>query len=410
MPTELLYTDGVKLITNLTGDETLLTDSPDAPDSDWIVAVDPTLATDLRMSFTTPTNTPDGAQSFRCFVRKTAGAPNPTLRMDLYQNSVFVKNLLLAQAITSDTGEIVTGNFNATDLIAPLDGSNVEIRLTAVAGTTSTPGAQPAFGAFSAVVGASVLPVVALLVTKPTVVAGNLMILEIAHANTAGDSVAAVNTAGWTAFPANPYGVAVARKSLWWRIATGTETGQTVSVGVTGTELANNTGVLVRIANFTASNGFGALPFEALAETTGIVSPILLPTVVCTNVNRLAVAFCRCGSSNGALLSATGEAGGDWIVSGPDGNKSNNLKVHQTLQTASMAAGGTISGGSFVFATNGTTLWDAQGFALVPTDTVTPVNTIEIGAIEWDAGYTVPPGPKDGLGVNFVGQPLYPFV
>lgn len=106
--------------------------------TNWLTATDPTLATVVRVSFPTPTGSPTtgaGLQTFRALLRKTAGTPNPTVNIELWETSggSAIATLATGVSITSLTGQVVDATWDAT-LLGTADGSAVECRIV------STPG------------------------------------------------------------------------------------------------------------------------------------------------------------------------------------------------------------------------------------------------------------------------------
>lgn len=116
--------------TNLAGDLTRLWDNPTSPDANWLTALDPTLPTDLRVSFPTPATAPGvgGPTVFQALVRKAGSGPDPDVTIELWEAGVFVKTLTTA-TVTSPAGQLVTATLTPADLTAP-DGSQVELRLS----------------------------------------------------------------------------------------------------------------------------------------------------------------------------------------------------------------------------------------------------------------------------------------
>lgn len=385
LTSERLAPDTLALQTNLTGAVAAIQDDPDSPGGTWLTATSAVLVINGRATFPSPAFNPNGAQNFRVLVRKTAGTPSPTLIVELWQAGVFRKTLVAGQAITSTTGEVVQGDWNSSDLVGTLDGSDVEVRVASLTGDTVVPGGIPANAASAGAAATNATITTALTVSKPASAnAGFLMILQVLHRNDASDGAGPATITGWTPFPGNPYGGANnARQSLYWRISTGAEGGQTVSVTCTGT--TTNGLAHARIYKFTAgSDGWAANPIEAIATATGTASPLLAATVVTGGLRRYALAMSALASSDSVIGNMTGESGGDWAdiltaatTTGGDGT------INQ--QGSTMASGGTLTGGSIAFSTTTSSHWTSVCFALVPADVTTIVNTLEIGALEWNA-------------------------
>lgn len=91
------------------------------------VAVD----TDVRVSFPTPPEelvVGAGLQEFRVGVRKSSATGTPTVRLELWNNGSFLSTVLAATNVTSTTGQVVSGTWNASALPS-LMGQNVELRI-----------------------------------------------------------------------------------------------------------------------------------------------------------------------------------------------------------------------------------------------------------------------------------------
>jgi hypothetical protein len=121
--------DCILAVDNLTGPLTHLWDDPEAADADWLTAVDPTLPTDLRVSFPTPDDPPasGGPTVFQAWLRKAGSGPAPEVSVQLWEAGAFVKELT-SVAVTSGGGQLVTATLTPTDL-AVASGAQVELRL-----------------------------------------------------------------------------------------------------------------------------------------------------------------------------------------------------------------------------------------------------------------------------------------
>lgn len=130
--------DAIAAATNLTGAVAAVQDDPDSPDGTWLTATSATAATDLRVSFATPAGplTVDAIQNFRYLVRKTTGAPDPTLTAELREANVLRKTFATATPISSTTGTVIQGDWTDADVVAT-SGADVELRLV------SSPGIAP---------------------------------------------------------------------------------------------------------------------------------------------------------------------------------------------------------------------------------------------------------------------------
>jgi hypothetical protein len=113
-------------------DLTDIQDDPDSPDGDWWTAVNPTANTQARLGLQTPDGNLVTAQAFELYLRKTAGAGDPTVDVDLYEGGSLVQNLVSGVSITSTTGQKVTVPWDAS-LLADPSGAGAEIRITGTA-------------------------------------------------------------------------------------------------------------------------------------------------------------------------------------------------------------------------------------------------------------------------------------
>jgi hypothetical protein len=98
----------------------------------------------LWVSFPTPTSAPSGTEEFAIRVRRTgAGGNNPTVRIELWESGTFRATALADTAVTSTTGEVLRGTWNASSLVTT-NGSAVEAYIY---GTTSSDGNRVEIGA-----------------------------------------------------------------------------------------------------------------------------------------------------------------------------------------------------------------------------------------------------------------------
>lgn len=103
---------------------------------DWVrVTVDytePTVNTDVRVSFPTPTASPDisgATQEFRALVRKKGAlAANPTAAIELWENGTLKSTVVSATSITNTTGQVISGFWDASTLTTA-SGANVEAKV-----------------------------------------------------------------------------------------------------------------------------------------------------------------------------------------------------------------------------------------------------------------------------------------
>lgn len=127
--------DAVLVQTNLTGVLADIQDDPDSPDANWLTATDTSANTELGASYglpDRPLKTGAGLQEFRVLVRKAGGINDPTVSVELYEAGVFIANVVASQALTSTTGVVLSGTWDASLLSNP-DGSGVEVRVVGTA-------------------------------------------------------------------------------------------------------------------------------------------------------------------------------------------------------------------------------------------------------------------------------------
>jgi len=139
--------DAILAATNLTGTVQELWDDPTAPDADFLDPVDPSAATDLRVSFPTPATAPGsgGPVLFQVWVYRTGHADwptvwptvwpdspvaDPTVIVDLWESGAFVAQLA-SVTVTSTSGQLITGTMNPALLADPF-GAGVELRVRGV--------------------------------------------------------------------------------------------------------------------------------------------------------------------------------------------------------------------------------------------------------------------------------------
>jgi len=128
MAAERQSPDVLLLQTNLSGAVADIQDDPDSPDSNWLTYISNNADTVCHVSFPTPTGFPTqgaGLQQFKIWVRKQPGTGTPTVRIDLYENGVLVANVMAATDVTSSTGQLFSGTWDAS-LLGVADGSLVE--------------------------------------------------------------------------------------------------------------------------------------------------------------------------------------------------------------------------------------------------------------------------------------------
>jgi len=130
MATERQSPDALLQQDNLSGSLSDIQDDPDSPDANWLTHITNNVDTVCLVSFPTPTGNPtEGVdlQEFRIWVRQQpdgAGA-DPTVSISLYEGGFLVSEVLATTAVSSTTGALYSGTWNANLLSTP-DGSNVE--------------------------------------------------------------------------------------------------------------------------------------------------------------------------------------------------------------------------------------------------------------------------------------------
>ncbi len=136
MASERQAPDAILAQTNLSGVVGDIQDDPDSPDANWLTAPGNNVNTDVRVSFPTPTGSPDvGAdlQEFRAEVREfdTGQTGTPKARIELWENGSLVR--AGSDTNVSGTSQVIAFTWNANEL-GTADGSLVECK---VVGTKS---------------------------------------------------------------------------------------------------------------------------------------------------------------------------------------------------------------------------------------------------------------------------------
>lgn len=102
-----------------------------------------------------------------------------------------------------------------------------------------------------------------------------------------------------------------------------------------------------------------ASTFDVASGTGTTISDV---AVVTNNTDRLALQFISV-DANQALAAFTGETGGDWAEPVAEFASASGTAATTGLQTATIAAAGTINGGTITIGSAG---WGIMGFALIP--------------------------------------------
>ena len=101
----------------------------DASDGEWWTATAPTVVTDVRVGFETPpASALVGTQQIKVLVRATS-LPARDVTVELWEDGVKLTSEI-TEAVTSDTGQIITLSFPASEITDPAD---VEVRIVAEA-------------------------------------------------------------------------------------------------------------------------------------------------------------------------------------------------------------------------------------------------------------------------------------
>jgi len=114
--------------TNLSGVLSDIQDDPDSPDANWLDASVNNVDTVCHVGFPTPSGdltTGAGLQEFKIWVKKWDGTGTPTVRIDLYEGGAFVATVMAASDVTSSSGQLFSGTWDAS-LLSNVDGSQVE--------------------------------------------------------------------------------------------------------------------------------------------------------------------------------------------------------------------------------------------------------------------------------------------
>ncbi len=107
--------------TNLTGAVTDIDDDPDSPDGLWLEYITNDVDTVTLVDFDTPSTitTLSGTQTMKVWVRKQPGTGNPDAYVDLYESGSKISTIVTTTSITSSSGQLLTGTFDASVLADP---------------------------------------------------------------------------------------------------------------------------------------------------------------------------------------------------------------------------------------------------------------------------------------------------
>lgn len=350
--------------------------------TNWLTATSATAATDVKVSFPTPSGAPNvgaGLQKFRAELRKTAGTPNPTIDMELWETGggSALATLLNDTAITSTVRQIVEGTWNA-NLLGTADGSAVQCRIVSTPGQAAE--AVPvltAGAAFVATTGSALT-----LAYPASLAAGDLIGAFFVGQGRTTNVPDVVVPNGWSALAD---GVGPNNQCRIWVLirdarSDGTETGNmpdfTVDTPGTGGVVG---GVPFKIAGV-ATSSFT----EQAASDTGTGTTITHDAVTTQGTNRLVVSFVGVGGAQ-SPGSFTGESGGDLASVFADTDTTGD-DIGGGIQTAAITGSGTtLTGGTITITSDDWATYTVAFLPAVPAN----VNTVEIGAIEWVVDYTV---------------------
>jgi hypothetical protein len=181
--------------------------------------------------------------------------------------------------------------------------------------------------------------------------AGHVFLLHVhVRASTGQDPT----VSGWTLL-AGPHssGTPTSRQWVYGKIASGSESGnQSVTFA------AGSSRKTARMYRFTS---VASLTVEDVDTTAGIAQPVNMPSVTAGGNCRRAVAFIGVDDDD-TIDPSTGETGGDWTEATAE-YLGSGLNSMINLQTAALATGGTISGGTATLSNDDD--WIVSSFALV---------------------------------------------
>jgi hypothetical protein len=183
--------------------------------------------------------------------------------------------------------------------------------------------------------------------------AGHVFLLHVHVRSATGQDPTA---SGWTLL-AGPHssGTPTSRQWVYGKIATGSESGSQSVTFAAGASRKT-----ARMYRFT---DVASLTVEDVDTTAGTTQPVTMPSVTAGGNCRRAVCFIGCDDDN-TIDASTGESGGDWTEATAE-YLGSGLNSMVALQTAALATGGTISGGSATM--SGDDDWITSSFALVGT-------------------------------------------
>jgi hypothetical protein len=160
---------------------------------------------------------------------------------------------------------------------------------------------------------------------------------------------------GFTLLSGQPDSTGTGRQWIYYKFSTGAESGSlTVTIGGTSTKMAQMYDFRnVALSSFTTGSGFG----------TNSGTTISAQSVATSGNGELAVSFVFV-TNNDAVSAFTGETNGNWVepVAGTTTSSGSGGSIQ--IQTATMANGGTITGGLTTISPSAS--WGVRAFALIP--------------------------------------------
>ncbi len=221
----------------------------------------------------------------------------------------------------------------------------------------STVTAFPSFVAASAGVATTATGTWSLVIPASAAV-GDILVAQIMRDSTTGT---APSISGWTLKHTDDTGGSLIQQWVYWKRCVAGEPGATRTVTADGTS-ALKMGRIYAFRNARQTGDpFGDTNLQASFLTSS--NTVLAPTLTSTYARALALAFVA-GSDDQALDAFAGETGGNWIEPVAEFVTTTGSDGMIAVQTATLSAPGTITGGSD--ATAGSTQWVSRGLILRP--------------------------------------------